>query len=195
MPAEPANGFLLAARSLGGIVEYGAEVTRLRRQGDGGRVEWRDARTRRTAGLDADYVIVTIQPGLLGALDQDFTPRVREALAAPVGTPLAKVAFQARRRFWELDDQIYGGISWTDHPITQIWYPSNGIHAPKGILVGAYLLTGGETFAAKNLADRLELAIEGGRNLAPGLSKIRRGGSFDRVGKGEILERSDDALE
>jgi monoamine oxidase len=103
------------ARSLGGIVQYGAEVTRLRRRDDGGRVEWRDAKTGRTAGLDADYVIVTIQPGLLASLDQDFPPRVRQALAAPVGTPLAKVAFQARRRFWELDDQIYGGISGLRH--------------------------------------------------------------------------------
>ena len=33
---------------------------------------------------------------------------------------------------------IYGGISWTDHPITQIWYPSNAYHDSKGVLTGAY---------------------------------------------------------
>jgi monoamine oxidase len=33
---------------------------------------------------------------------------------------------------------IYGGISWTDHPITQIWYPSNAYHDRKGVLTGAY---------------------------------------------------------
>jgi monoamine oxidase len=75
------------------------------------------------------------------------------------------VAFQAERRFWELDDNVYGGISWTDHPITQIWYPSQGIHSKKGILVGAYVFADGEAFAQKTLDERLELALEGGERL------------------------------
>ncbi|MFT5685719.1 MAG: monoamine oxidase [Myxococcota bacterium] len=33
---------------------------------------------------------------------------------------------------------IYGGISWTDHPITQIWYPSDAYHDQKGVLTGCY---------------------------------------------------------
>jgi monoamine oxidase len=33
---------------------------------------------------------------------------------------------------------IYGGISWTDNAITQIWYPSYGYHDRKGVLTGAY---------------------------------------------------------
>lgn len=33
---------------------------------------------------------------------------------------------------------IYGGISWTDHSITQIWYPSTGFHDKKGVLTGCY---------------------------------------------------------
>jgi len=33
---------------------------------------------------------------------------------------------------------IYGGISYTSHPITQIWYPSTAYHDEKGVLTGAY---------------------------------------------------------
>ena len=33
---------------------------------------------------------------------------------------------------------IFGGISWTDNEITQIWYPSNAYHDQKGVLTGAY---------------------------------------------------------
>lgn len=33
---------------------------------------------------------------------------------------------------------IFGGISWTEHDITQIWYPSTAYHDQKGILTGAY---------------------------------------------------------
>jgi monoamine oxidase len=154
------------ARALAQEIRYGVEVTRLRRNERGGaRVEFRER--GRDGALTADHVIVTLQPGLLDQLDHDFTPRVREALAAPESTALAKVAFQAERRFWELDEQIYGGISWTDHPITQIWYPSHGLHARKGILVGAYLWFDGKTFGELTLDQRIELALEGGELLHP----------------------------
>jgi monoamine oxidase len=160
------------ARSLGSLVTYDAEVLRLRRNKDeGARVEWRDKRTGASSSLDSDYVLVTIQPGLLPQLDHDFSPRVRQALAAPEGTPLAKVGFQAKRRFWEHDLQIYGGISWTDHGITQIWYPSQGIHGQRGILVGAYIWREGEQFANKSLRERIAFALEGGELLHPGYGR------------------------
>jgi monoamine oxidase len=66
-----------------------------------------------------------------------------------------------------LDQQIYGGISWTDHSITQIWYPSQGIHAQKGILVGAYVFRDGEQFAQLSPAARIELMLQGGEVLHP----------------------------
>ncbi len=33
---------------------------------------------------------------------------------------------------------IFGGISWTDNEIVQIWYPSDAYHDEKGVLTGAY---------------------------------------------------------
>lgn len=33
---------------------------------------------------------------------------------------------------------IFGGISWTDHEIVQIWYPSDAYHDQLGVLTGAY---------------------------------------------------------
>jgi len=157
------------ARSLGSRIRYASEISRLRRTQEGrGQVEWRDLTTGRHASLTADHVIVTLQPGVLAKLDHDFSPHVRAALTVPTETPLSKVAFQADRRFWELDDQIYGGISWTDHPVTQIWYPSNGFHQKKGILVGGYFPDQDGEFARKSLTDRLELALTGGELVHPG---------------------------
>ena len=73
-----------------------------------------------------------------------------------------KVGWQADRRLWQGGDikkhhhaehqadtlgvpdsevgvvPIFGGISWTDDEIVQIWYPSNSYHDRKGILTGAY---------------------------------------------------------
>ncbi len=57
---------------------------------------------------------------------------------------------------------IFGGISWTSHPIMQIWYPSNAYHDQKGVLTGAYNFTE-NAFKAGNMpvAERLDLAREG----------------------------------
>jgi monoamine oxidase len=84
--------------------------------------------------------------------------------------PAGKVAFQAERRFWELDDAIYGGISWTARDITQVWYPSAGIHQSKGVLVGAYIWSNeqGDAFAAKTPAARQADALDDGERLHPG---------------------------
>jgi len=51
------------------------------------------------------------------------------------------VAFQAPR-FWEHEHNIYGGITWTDQDITQIWYPNHGFQNASGIIVGAYIFDG-----------------------------------------------------
>lgn len=50
-----------------------------------------------------------------------------------------KVGLEFKRRFWEQDEHIYGGISYTDTPITLISYPStNFLSNGPGVLLGAY---------------------------------------------------------
>jgi monoamine oxidase len=157
-------------RKLGKTITYDAEVIQLRRVGDGARIVWRHRKTGATRALDASHVICTIPLPALRALDADFAPELKRAMAAVGYIPAAKIAFQAERRFWELDQQIYGGISWTSRDITQIWYPSAGLHQKKGILVGAYIWTDhlGEAFAAKSLNQRLVDALADGERIHPG---------------------------
>ena len=71
---------------------------------------------------------------------------------------------------------IYGGISWTEHPITQVWYPSNAYHDRKGILTGAYNFgKNAATYGHMEIADRLKEARAGaalfGRKFAAGLDR------------------------
>ena len=134
------------------------------------RIVWRDGKTGRERAIEAPLVVVTIPLPVLRTIPADFSPDIRAAIEAVDYVPAVKVAFQAERRFWELDDAIYGGISWTTRDITQVWYPSAGIHQRKGILVGAYIWSDdlGEKFAAMSPAARIEAALADGERLHPG---------------------------
>jgi monoamine oxidase len=81
-----------------------------------------------------------------------------------------KVGLQFRRRFWEEDDRIYGGISYTDLPISQISYPSTGYNqGGKGVLLGAYTWNGANSyeFTSMSPTERVRRAVEFGAQIHP----------------------------
>jgi len=87
-----------------------------------------------------------------------------------------KVGWQADRSLWQgspiKDDMsvedsevgvvpIFGGISWTDNEIQQIWYPSTGYQDEKGVLTGAYNFSGiAREWGTYSVEKRLHLARE-----------------------------------
>ena len=72
---------------------------------------------------------------------------------------------------------IYGGISWTDNPITQIWYPSNDYHDRMGVLTGAYNFSKYAFDAGRqSVADRLRHAREGAALFGPDFASGLRHG-------------------
>ena len=86
----------------------------------------------------ADFVICTIPATVLRDINNNFSAAVRAEIADMQYNDAVKIGFQAERRFWEEDLGIYGGISWTDQDITQMWYPATGYHRQKGVFVAAY---------------------------------------------------------
>jgi len=57
---------------------------------------------------------------------------------------------------------IFGGISWTQHEIVQIWYPSDSYHDEKGVLTGAYNFSEvAYEWGRMPVEERLEKAREG----------------------------------
>ena len=81
-----------------------------------------------------------------------------------------KIGLQFKRRFWEEDEAIYGGISYTDLPIRQIAYPNTGFNgAGRGVLLGAYLFEGANAyeFTAMPPAERVARAVEFGAGIHP----------------------------
>ena len=171
---QPVGGMDAIARAfearLGGIVRHGRVVEQIRRTGDGVRIVHRPAGGGAAAALEADFAICTIPAPVLADIAGDLAPETRAAIAGSAFGNAVKIAFQTRRRFWEDDHAIYGGISWTDRDIAQIWYPPYGYHGGKGVILGAYIWgeKPGLRFQAMNPAERLKTAIAEGGQVHPG---------------------------
>ena len=87
--------------------------------------------------ITADYCFNSIPAPIMNGITNNFSQTYRDGIASIGRGKLIKIAFQMRERFWE-QQEIYGGISWTNQPIEQIWYPSYGFHKQKGIMLGSY---------------------------------------------------------
>ena len=136
-------------------------------------VAWTHGQTGESGVIGADYCISNIPLPVLHQIPVNFSEDYQAAVARGRFAPTCKVGWQANERFWESDRyQIYGGISWIDHNMTQMWYPSNGYHPQDlpegGTLTGAYNF-GSRAIALGRLplADRLVLARQGAIRLHP----------------------------
>jgi monoamine oxidase len=115
-------------------------------------------------------VVCTIPLSILSQLPVDVGARMKAAIDAVPYSASVKIGLQFKRRFWEEDEAIYGGISYTDLPIRQIAYPNTGFNrAGRGVLLGAYLFDGPNAyeFSAMPPAERVARAVEFGASLHP----------------------------
>jgi monoamine oxidase len=165
-----AKGFLPHVEQ---FIQYNREVTYVHNiEKDQVEIHHRKAGDPKSAVeiIKADWCISTIPAWILGndkEIETNFSkPFTRALKAAKIGKT-CKVGWQANRRFWELDRQIYGGISYINHNITQMWYPSNGyLFEGKGVLTGAYNYTKrAEELGNEPLGERLKIAAAGARRL------------------------------
>jgi monoamine oxidase len=156
------------ARKLGPVVRLMSEVTAIRRRNGGVGISYLDKRTGKRNSIDSAYCIVTIPLKVLSTIEADFSADYRAAIHGVVYGNAIKIAWQSRR-FWETDDQIYGGISWVKGPTALVWYPSDRFFSPKGILLGAYVTRDTvDALAARPLAEQLELSRAAIEGLHPG---------------------------
>jgi monoamine oxidase len=116
----------------------------------------------------ADWCISTIPLPILDKIENNFRDDYKAAIGNVKFAVTCKVGWQANRRFWERDEQIYGGISYINHDIAQMWYPSHGYFGEKGVLTGAYNYDGAaERMGNLEFPDRLDLAMQGAQRLHP----------------------------
>jgi monoamine oxidase len=159
------------AREVGDLIRYDAKVTRIAQDDGGVTVTYLDAKTPAMAQLaKADWCVCTIPLSVLSQIPIDVGGRMKAAIDAVPYSAAVKVGLQFKRRFWEEDEAIYGGISYTDLPIRQIAYPAADFNrGGRGVLLGAYLFDSANAyeFASMTPADRVARAVAFGSQLHP----------------------------
>jgi monoamine oxidase len=156
---------------LGPLIRYNAKVVDIDQDEHGVSVTYEDTKvvsnTRQTAR--ADWCVCTIPLSILGQIPMKVGTPMAQAIASCPYAGSVKVGLQFKRRFWEEDEQIYGGISYTDLPISNISYPSTGYFSKgKGVLLGAYIWgVDASEFTSMSPQERVEKAVEYGSRIHP----------------------------
>lgn len=171
---QPVGGMGMIGKAFGRQVadkiRYGAKVTAISQSGGGVTVTYHDVAGGGVRTSTADYCVCTIPLGILSQIDLEASVGLRAAIAAVPYANSVKVGLEMRARFWEEEEAIYGGLSFTDRPIGMISYPSGGLHSSgPGVILGAYTFgPASNHFAGMTPEARIAAALEQGSVFHPG---------------------------
>lgn len=147
------------------------EVREVRQDNAGVRVVARDLGAGADRELTADYAIATIPTSVLNQIDGDWSRETRRAFADIPYFPVGKLGFQMADRFWETDEQIFGGHSFTNAEMGTITYPSTEYLSAKGILQGFYIFGGrASEISALSQDERAQRAVASASSIHPGFA-------------------------
>jgi monoamine oxidase len=157
-------------REVAPLVQFGAKVVRIDQDERGVTVAHVDARrggAPRTSR--ADWCVCTIPLSVLGQIELRVGDAMSAAIQAVPYEASVKVGLQFKRRFWETDERIYGGVTFTDLPIQTISYPADRPNTTgKGVLLGAYVFgTRAYEYTAMAPDERVRKAVEYGAQIHP----------------------------
>ena len=159
------------ARQIPNRIRYGAKVIAIQQNETGVSVAFEDLAAGGIAQeVRADWCVCTLPLTILSQLPINVSAPMKAAIDAVPYASAVKFGLQFSRRFWEEDERIFGGISYTDLPIRQISYPSANLNAGgKGVLLGGYTFDGPNSyeFTAMPPAERVKRAVEFGAKIHP----------------------------
>ncbi len=123
------------AKSLGSLIQYDCPVAEIT-TGDGNvTIAYTKSGTPQT--LTADFCICTMPISVLAKTKNNFSPETQRAFTGMPMTALYKIAWESPR-FWEKENNIYGGISFLDNVVDLVWYPTDKMFSPTGVLVAGF---------------------------------------------------------
>ena len=154
---------------VGKMIRFNTRVTRIAQDDKGVTAVWTDTKTGVTGQTSADWMVCTIPAPVMNQIDMQIAPEKKAAIRAlPYGNSV-KIGLEMKRRFWETDHAIYGGISFTDQAISLVSYPSAGCFSEgPAVLLGAYPFgPGAYMLAGMTPEKRIETALNQGSVFHP----------------------------
>ena len=119
-------------------ITFNAEVQSVHQGESDVEVVYLDTKSGRKTRVTADYVIACMPLSVLARVDVNLSPEMMQAVRATTYSDSAKLGLAMKRRFWEEDDQIFGGHLYSDLPLGEFSYPSSDYFSRKGVLLGLY---------------------------------------------------------
>ncbi len=190
---QPVGGMGMIGKAFGkqldGAIKYNCKVTNIQQDDKGVTATYIDSKTGgapQTA--HADWCVCTIPATVLSQIPMNVGAPMKNAINSLSYDAAYKVGLEFKRRFWEEDDGIYGGITYTDQPISNISYPSTDYHRKGGgVLLGGYIFSDSPTtyeFEALSAPEQIKAALEQGAKIHPQYMKEYKSGvgvSWHRV--------------
>jgi monoamine oxidase len=152
------------AKKLAPLIRLNSKVSKIAQDDKGVTVDYVDTVTGAKGVAKADFCVCTIPLTILSQIEVQVSEAKKTAISSLPYHSSCKVGLEMKRRFWEQDEQIYGGHSFTTQSISQLSYPSTGFFKPgPAVLLGAY--AGGAAayaFGGMTPAQRIEEALKQG---------------------------------
>jgi len=155
-------------------ITLGADVQSVHQDDRGVKVTYVSGVNRARTEVAADYVIVCMPFSVLAGVDINLSPPMMAAVQATTYSNSAKLGLAMKRRFWEEDDQIFGGHLYSNLPLGEFSYPSSDYFSKKGVLLGLYTNGPIGDLLARPVSTRVEHVLTHASKVHP---QIR--GEFD----------------
>ncbi|MBT5072618.1 MAG: NAD(P)-binding protein, partial [Kordiimonadaceae bacterium] len=153
-----------------GIIRFNSEITDIVQSDDSVTVTYTDTKSGKVETATADYSISCLIFPALNKINTDFRDDVLEGIRAPASSPIVKQGHQFSERFWETEEQIFGGITANDFPESNnLSYPSSEMFGNNGGVVLTAYARGGSAIrlGAMSIKERLEKGLEIGEMIHP----------------------------
>src|SRR5262249_57798774 len=117
------------------LMQYDCPVTEITTGDSAGTIAYSKSATPQT--IAADFWICTMPISVLAQTKNNFSPETQKAFTGMPMSAQYKIAWESPR-FWEKQDNIYGGISFLKDTVDLIWYPTDKLFSPTGVIIAGF---------------------------------------------------------
>jgi monoamine oxidase len=156
------------AKDLGSIVKYECPVTEIRKTGKGVTITYMEKGASKQ--ISADYCLNGLPLTQLKKIPNDLSADYKAVIDATTYASAYKIAWESRR-FWEQDQNIFGGLEFCNVGCSPIWLPSAGMFSKRGVLVSGYTDETNSPFSKLSMPEKFEESRKSIERLHPGHGK------------------------